>query len=95
VKLVWSKTALKDLRELGSYIGQDNLDAALHVEARVHDTARLIANFPKAGRIGRVAGTREIVIRNTPYILAYKIVRNKIRILRAFHGARRWPLRFD
>lgn len=49
MRLTWSKTALKDLLELGSYIGQDNLDAGLRVEARVHDTARLIANFPKLG----------------------------------------------
>ena len=95
MKLIWSKTALKDLLELGSYIGRDNVDAALRVEEKVRSTARLITEFPKLGRSGRVAGTRERVVRNTPYILAYRINRGKVRILRVYHGKRRWPLRFD
>ena len=95
MKLTWSKAALNDLLELGTYIGQDSLDAALRVEKLVHATARLISDFPRLGRIGRVAGTRERVVRNTPYILAYKIARGKVRILRVYHGKRRWPLRVD
>jgi toxin ParE1/3/4 len=43
------------------------------------------------GRKGRIEGTRELVISRTPYIAAYRIVDENIRILRILHGAQQWP----
>jgi toxin ParE1/3/4 len=31
------------------------------------------------------------VISRTPYIVAYRITGDTVRILRVLHGARRWP----
>ena len=42
-------------------------------------------------RPGRVAGTRELVITGTPYVAAYAVTAETIRILRVLHGAQRWP----
>jgi toxin ParE1/3/4 len=47
--------------------------------------------FPESGRIGRIAGTRELVIPRTPYIAAYVVLDDKVRILRVLHGAQIWP----
>lgn len=43
--------------------------------------------------VGRVEGTRELVITHTPYIVAYTIDphSNTVVVLRVLHGARRWP----
>ncbi len=43
------------------------------------------------GRLGRIDGTRELVISGTPYIAAYRIVGETVRILRILHGAQLWP----
>ncbi len=40
---------------------------------------------------GRVKGTRELVVVRTSYIVAYRLKRGKIQILRILHGARQWP----
>lgn len=45
------------------------------------------------GRQGRVEGTRELIVPNTPYIVAYRIFENQIRILAVIHTARHWPRR--
>jgi plasmid stabilization system protein ParE len=50
-----------------------------------------VATFPRSGRSGRIAGTRELVISRTPYIAAYRIAGDTVRILRVLHGSRRWP----
>ena len=94
MRLVWSKAAMRDLFELAVYIATDSERAAEYVEACVHEEAKLLSRFPRSGRIGRVPGTRERVVSRTPYILAYRIVSGRIRILRVYHGSRQWPKKF-
>jgi plasmid stabilization system protein ParE len=50
-----------------------------------------LAVFPMSGKAGRVLGTRELVISNTPFIAAYAIDRADIIILAIYHGAQQWP----
>jgi len=50
--------------------------------------------FPMSGRAGRVPGTRELVIANTPFLVAYAIDQAHIVILAVYHGAQRWPEAF-
>ncbi|MGB0108856.1 MAG: type II toxin-antitoxin system RelE/ParE family toxin, partial [Terriglobales bacterium] len=50
-----------------------------------------LATFPMSGRSGRVPGTRELVISNTPFIAAYAIDQDRIVILAVYHGAQQWP----
>jgi plasmid stabilization system protein ParE len=44
-----------------------------------------------SGRSGRVPGTRELVISDTPFIAPYAIDRDRIVILAVYHGAQQWP----
>ena len=53
-----------------------------------------LAEFPLQGRPGRLPNTRELVIVGTPYLLVYRVTRERIDILRVVHGAQRWPPRF-
>lgn len=50
-----------------------------------------LVEFPESGRPGRVPGTRELVIPRTPYVVAYALTGDRIRILRVLHGAQMWP----
>jgi toxin ParE1/3/4 len=61
---------------------------ALHI---VRNIETLLPNNPEMGRPGRVPGTRELVIPNTPFIVPYRLVGKTVQILRIFHGNRRWP----
>ena len=54
----------------------------------------LLARNPAMGRPGRVPGTRELVIPNTPYILPYRVRANAVEILRVFPATRKWPTHF-
>jgi len=38
-----------------------------------------------------VAATRELVVTTTPFIVAYRVVEDRVEILAVFHGARIWP----
>jgi toxin ParE1/3/4 len=64
------------------------------VAQRILRAVELLAEQPGMGRGGRVSGTREFVITDTPYIAAYQIVEDTLVILRVLHGAQRWPEQF-
>jgi toxin ParE1/3/4 len=85
---------MRDLDELAAYIGVESEQASELVEGRIHKEAKLLSRFPRSGRIGRAPGTRERVVGRTPYILVYRIVSGRIRVLRVYHGARKWPKQF-
>jgi addiction module RelE/StbE family toxin len=91
VKLEWSHFALADRDEIFDHIEADSPRAAATVDDRIGDSAALLIQFPERGRPGRVEGTRELVIDRTPYLAAYRIVGDTVRILRILHGSRQWP----
>ena len=89
---IWSPEVIADLIALRAYIEQDDPAAAQRVALHiVRNVETLLPNSPEMGRPGRVAGTRELVIPRTPYIVPYRLVGHTIQVLRVFHGARRWP----
>jgi plasmid stabilization system protein ParE len=45
------------------------------------------------GRIGRISGTREAVLQDVPYIIAYRIADKEIAILTVMHTSQKWPLK--
>jgi toxin ParE1/3/4 len=57
----------------------------------VFDRVDTLADHPEIGRPGRIPGTRELVITNTPFVVPYRVRGDLIEVLSVFHGARRWP----
>ena len=94
MKLVWQPQALEDLKSIQRYIAMDNPTAANRlVEAIASSVFNQLTEFPESGRIGRVAGTRELVVSKTPFIVPYRIKGAMIDVLGVYHSARRWPQR--
>jgi addiction module RelE/StbE family toxin len=91
LKIAWSPLALSDRDGIFTHIEADNPAAAIAIDERIVAAISRLRDFPESGRIGRLAGTRELVIVGTPYIAAYQLVEDGIRILRVLHGAQRWP----
>ncbi|MDF3014361.1 MAG: type toxin-antitoxin system RelE/ParE family toxin [Cellvibrio sp.] len=96
MQLKWTDLAAKDLDHIETYIATENGPlVAIDVVLRVIDTSELIlSNQPKAGRPGRVSGTRELVIDGIPFILIYRIVDrlDQLQILRALRDAQQWRI---
>ncbi|WP_373414411.1 type II toxin-antitoxin system RelE/ParE family toxin [Ensifer aridi] len=87
--------ALDDRNSIFSYIERENPRAAVHVDEEIVRAARRLLDFPESGRPGRIAGTRELVVPRTPYIGAYVVMADSIRILRILHGAQIWPIELN
>ncbi len=85
--------ARADLAELTAYIATDNPTAAYRVHDDIRKQVKRLATYPEIGRPGRIRGTRELVIQETPYIAAYRFAGKLVTVLRLLHGARLWPRR--
>jgi toxin ParE1/3/4 len=91
VTVRWLKTARNNRFEQLDYIAADNPTAATRVDEEIERQTDLLAQYPNMGREGRVNGTRELVINRSPYIVVYRIKKDRIEIIRLLHGAQRWP----
>lgn len=79
---------LEDIRER---IAADNPTAATRMIERIRAAVKRLAASPALGRPGRVAGTRELVIPHTPYIVPYRVNGDVVQIITILHSAQRWP----
>jgi len=88
----WTRRALQNLELEADFIARDDPAAAILVVTRIHEALLALQAAPKIGRPGRVAGTRELIIPDTRYLIPYRVVGKEIQILRVFHCSRRWPV---
>lgn len=91
MRLEWSALALEDRDAIFDYIKSDSPQAAVSVDLLIENHVEQLLRFPESGRHGRIEGTRELVILQTPYIAAYRVMDETVLILRILHGAQRWP----
>lgn len=94
MEIIWRRAALNDLRSIHEFIAEDNPGAAARVHAAIRAAVGSLADHPNLGRAGRVEGTRELVIVGLPYIVAYRVADDQVRILAVIHTSRQWPKRF-
>jgi len=90
MNVAWHSLAQSDLVSLLTYIANEDPSAALRVHDRIREQVRLLQTYPNLGRVGRVTGTRELAITDTPFIAVYQVL-DSVLILRILHGAQRWP----
>ena len=93
MRVRWLRYAVRNLHDICDYIATENPEAAEGIGARIESAVEMLASHPQAGRPGRVAGTRELVVPGTPYIVVYAVAK-QIAILAVLHAARRWPKQF-
>lgn len=94
MRVRWLRKALHNLDEEAAYIATDDLAAARLVVERILESVALLAHQPGLGRPGRVAGTRELIVPKTRYIVPYRVRGDVVEILRVFHTSRRLPQRW-
>jgi len=94
VRVEWLEDALASLNAEADYIGNDSPDAADRFMETIFAAVDRLAKYPALGRPGRVLGTRELIVPGTPYIVPYRVRKDRVEVLLVLHGARKWPKSF-
>ena len=91
--LVWAPRAPQAQQAAIDYIAEDSPVAALNQLSEIERQIDMLLQFPEMGRPGRVKGTRELVISQTPFIVVYrlKLRAKRIELIRFLHGSQQWP----
>ena len=87
----WSPRAIEHLTHLRSYIARDNPKAANRIAGTLLKAVERLAELPNLGRPGRVAGTRELVVPGTPYVIPYRLRGDRLEVIAVFHARQKWP----
>jgi len=88
----WTEQATQHLDQAHDYITLSNSEeVAARITLYIVNSVQQLATFPMSGRPGRVPGTRELVIPNSPFVVAYSVEQERIVILAIYHGAQQWP----
>ena len=93
MELFWTPEAIQDRDDIYEYIEADNPAAALALDELFAEKAGRLVDHPGLGKLGRAAGTRELVVHQNDilvYDTAGDLVR-VLRVLRVLHAARQWP----
>lgn len=94
MRVRWLRTALRNLDDEATFIAADNPGAAQLIVERVLMAVAILQEQPGIGRPGRVPGTRELVVPETPYLVPYRVRGDVVEILRVFRTSRRQPARW-
>ena len=93
-RIAYPRRYARRLEDIYERIAADNPDAAARVIEQIRVAVERLQEFPAIGRPGRVAGTRELIVAGTPYIVPYRILGDAVQIITVHHSAQRWPDRF-
>jgi plasmid stabilization system protein ParE len=86
-EIEWSAAAVLHLAELRSIIAKSRPRAASKGAQPILYAVGLLEVIPHAGQPGRVPGTREFVIRNTPFCVVFRVVATTLEIVAVLHAA--------
>jgi len=90
MKITFEPAARNELNDIFEWIAKDNPGAARRLVARIEEkiTRLAVPNLAHMGRLGLVAGTRELI--QYPYIIVYRVdeEHEEIVIVSIVHGAR-------
>ncbi len=91
--IVWSPRAIGHLARVRPYVARNNPNAANEIADLLLAAVERLAELPNLGRPGRVAGTRELVVPGTRYLIPYRLRGDHLEVLAVFHGRQKWPRR--
>lgn len=89
MKLFWSTSARQDLIHIRSYVARFHPAAAARIAALILDAVEPLSRHGELGSPTKLSNIRRLVVRNTPYVVYYKLGSGSVEILEVFDG-RRW-----
>jgi plasmid stabilization system protein ParE len=93
LEIVWSPLATARLREICAYVALDKPRVAERLAMRIVILVESLRLQSRLGHSSGQPGMRELTIGGTPYVIFYRLRRNRILISMILHTAQQRPSR--
>jgi len=93
-RLIWSPSALLDVKDIAAFIADDSPPAAKRFVRNLFQAVERLADFPKSGRIVPEFGDpaiREVIRRPCRIVYRLDSLERTVQIVRVWHAARGTP----
>jgi toxin ParE1/3/4 len=87
VRVRWQKRALSDLKSFRVWLETFPDANADRVVQRIKEAAQRLDRLGDIGRPSKLPNTRELSVRNAPYVIAYQMRKDFILIVAVYHTA--------
>ena len=77
--------AADDLQQIQDYLSEHEPHLARSTVIAVREAIFSLRKFPHRGRPGALEGTRELLHKRLPYIVAYRVKEDTVEILHIWH----------
>lgn len=95
--LNWTKSGSKDLKQIRKYYRDevpDGNEIGKEIVDRILLATTQLEQLPFTGRPGRIPGTKELIVKDTPYIVYYEVIGDRVDLLRVIHTSRLLQIAF-
>jgi toxin ParE1/3/4 len=89
VKLRYTNTALHQIEQVLSYIGDRSPQGAVRVAKRTETVLAVLLDHPEAGQATSRQGARRVVLKPYPYVIFYRVTAAEIVVMRFRHTSRK------
>jgi len=86
MQIVWLPKAVENLEEIRSYIAQERPTSAEKVAQKIKQTVSMLEDHPQLGKPSLLDGFRELHVAGLPFVIPYKVIGDKLVIVRVFHN---------
>jgi toxin ParE1/3/4 len=90
MRIRWTPAAAADLQTIHDYLTEHEPHLARSTVTELRQGIRKLKQFPNIGRPGRETGTRELLHKRLPHIVAYRVKEDAVEILHIWHPAQDW-----
>lgn len=88
----WTQSAAQDLEDiLTHYLTEAGIEVTQSIHRRIRAAMQSLRDSPERTRMGRVPGTRELVIARLPYTAVIQVESEPALVLNLVHTARKYP----
>jgi plasmid stabilization system protein ParE len=90
MKVIFTESAIDDLRGIGEWTAAHYPAIALQVEQRIRHVVARLGRWPESGpRSAKREGVRVVPVGRYPYKIFYRVTAEAVEILHIHHVARR------
>lgn len=91
LKIQFTNEALNNLVQITQFYEDKQPGLGSRFVNYIQSKLEILEIHPNIGRIGKVFGTRELILDEFPYICVYRVRKTFIQLLLVYHQSRKYP----